>query len=477
MGLGAALSRLTSFDVFFNIASGRWILAHGFPRDDPFSLTAPHAWFPHQWGYGVLAAGSVERMGGAGPAWLAGLVLAGTILLLWRILARAAGRGGLVALVCLLLALLAQQHTWDAQRGHQVGTLLFVAAVAVCLRHRGAPRGWRGVWLLVPLCALWANLHGSWLAGPALAGAVGCGMLFDRRGSKAPASKAPVLCGAALLGILAAAASPEGFRTCLYPLRFVSAGRGGGIMEWHSMDLANPNAQAVVVLAAVLLALWVRGPRRPLALMLPAAGLVAASVLAERFTPLTGTWLAAAVAELVPASFGQQAGRLAGALGRVDGKLAAYHRQASGWTWPVGALAAAGVVFLAAPPSLSDRMDPAMFPVAPLRALCQLPPGRVLNTYRFGGAVSALCGPDHKVYIDGRNDLFPPRVHRDYRRLVLLEPGWREVLAAYRPDYLLWSLVPWGGELLDALKVEGGWRCVVEDPVGVLWLREYNGHH
>lgn len=475
-GVCASLAPLTSFDVLFHIASGRWILAHGFPAADPFSATASHAWFPHQWGYSVLAAWSEQWMGGAGPAWLAGLVLAGGILLLWHTLVRAAGRGGLVGLLCLFLALLAQAHTWDAQRGHQVGTLLFIAVAAICMHHRQAQRGWWGVWLLVPLCALWANVHGSWLAGPALAGCVGVGMLIDGRRS---ARRAPalVLCGAAALAVLAAALSPEGLRTCVYPLRFVTAGRGGGIMEWHPMDPANPNAQAVLLLTLILGAVLVRGPRRPVALVLPAAGLVAASVLAERFTPMAGAWLAVGVAALLPHGSRQEAGRLGAALQRVDDRLAAYHQRASGWLWPLGGLVLVAGVALTAPPPLAARLHPALFPVEPLRALCRLPPGRVLNTYRFGGAVSALCGPGHKVFIDGRNDVFPSRVHRAYRRVVLCEPGWREVIEAYDPDYLLWSRVLWGPKLLEALGVEGGWRSVVEDQVGVLWVRKRDDDH
>ncbi len=40
VALSDALAKLGSFDLFFNISSGRWIISHGFPGSDPFIVTS-----------------------------------------------------------------------------------------------------------------------------------------------------------------------------------------------------------------------------------------------------------------------------------------------------------------------------------------------------------------------------------------------------------------------------------------------------
>ena len=135
-------------------------------------------------------------------------------------------------------------------------------------------------------------------------------------------------------------------------------------------------------------------------------------------------------------------------------------------------LAGVTVYMACAPVALEQNMHPDYFPINSLKALAGQPPGRVLNRYRFGGAVSAIAGPGHKVFIDGRNDMFPEPVHEQYRKLVLMEPGWREILNSYHPDYILWSSINRGEGLYEVLKLEGDFELVVEDRVGMLWVRK-----
>jgi hypothetical protein len=120
---------------------------------------------------------------------------------------------------------------------------------------------------------------------------------------------------------------------------------------------------------------------------------------------------------------------------------------------------------------LTRRLDPAFFPIRALQAVCLQPPGKVFNTFRHGGAISALCGPGYKVFIDSREDLFPPAIHSDYRRIALVEDGWREALRRYDPDYLFWSRELYGWRLLERLDLKHDWRVIVDEPVGGLWVR------
>jgi hypothetical protein len=468
IGLPLALRPLPALDLMFNLAEARFLLAHGFPAQDPFSLTATAPWFPHEWLYGLAAEGALRALGGGGPGWLAGLALALGALLLWRLVVEAYGRGGLVPLGLALLALGAQAFTWEDLRAYQLGNLAFLAAVWIAQKARHGPLTWG--WLLLPLSTLAANLHSSWLAGPVLLGAVALGERLAGAWSTRRLLRAWGLAG---LAVLAAALSPEGFHTCVYPLRFLVESRGQGILEWSALHLGSPSSRALLLLLGVWLVAWSRGPARPVGLLLPGAGLALVALLAQRFGPLAAVLLAVGAAEMLaaqrPPALPQGPAR---ALARLDGWLLAWERRAGGALWVPLGFAALALALAARPAPLEERLDPDTFPLESLRALAELPPGRVLASYHLGGAVSCLCGPAYKVFIDGRNDPYPPGVHAAYRRLALLEPGWQEDLAAYGPRYVLWSKIDDRTALLEGLRLAGGFRPLVDEASGALWVRQ-----
>lgn len=469
IALPAAASLLESYDLFFSIATGRWIIAHGFPSRDPFSLTATELWSHHEWAYCVLSAWSAELFGGWGPSLLAALVLAIEVLLVGALLREAQGERYLLGLVCLLLVFGAQDYAWNAERAYHLGHLAFVLAVLLVQRYR---RGGRiAAWLFIPLVAVWANLHGSWVAGPALLGALALGQAADGV-VEGPVrlrrfGEAVLVCA---LALLASALSPDTWRMPLYPLRFLTGFADYEVAEWHPLSLGNTCGASLAALAG--LALWAaaRARRRCFALLLPALGLTLVATRIERFSPMAAVLLAVAALEHLQSgpALGWPA-HLGHAWRRLDAWLRPAWLRAGGGIWVLAAIAVLACLAGAEPASLESRMDRRFFPVRALRVLSELPPGKVLNTYRFGGAISALAGPDYKVYIDGRAEPFPPEVHADYRRMALLLPGWREAFERYAPDYLLWSRELYGSALIEVLE-GAGWRALVEERAGGLWL-------
>jgi hypothetical protein len=124
------MSPLKSFDLFFHLAGGRFVLEHGFTRVDPFSVTGTAGWVPHEWGFGVLCVLLLRWLGAAGPALLVAVLVSANVLLLWRALNRAAsGHRGLLAVAALGAVLLVHAPTWPQERPYHVGHLLFTLAV------------------------------------------------------------------------------------------------------------------------------------------------------------------------------------------------------------------------------------------------------------------------------------------------------------------------------------------------------------
>lgn len=460
MAVPIALSPLKNYDLFFHLAGARWILTHGFTRQDPFSVTGTAGWVPHEWGFGILAELSLRVFGAAGPELLTATLVAAFILLGWRAIRSASSAPGLVELGVLALTLVSQAFTWYQERPYHLGHVLFALALLLTQAWRRGSQ--RAPWALLPLCALWANLHGSWILGPALLGSTAVGALLDG-GDAAHRRRCALALGAAALAYLASALSPSGPSIYLYPILHSVLSSTGTLEEWQPLDLTLRWAR--YFLAFAFLAAFVCGGARSRtwAILLPALGLTVASLGAQRHAPFAALLLAVFVAEhhhrLAPSALPDA---VRGAFRRMERWSSAWIQRAGGTAWPFLVLAAIGVAAALHPAPVREKLYPGRFPLACFDALKSLPPGKVLNRFIMGGALSYFAGPEYKVFIDSRNDPFPQQIHDDYDTFVYALPGWREALARYSPDYVLWNRTGPGRALPELLLREGGWVKIAE---------------
>ena len=133
--------------------------------------------------------------------------VAGTLALLVRDARRSGARERALA-IALLLLVPACFGPLVAIRG-QLFSLPLFAACALLLRSEARAPSNR-IWLLVPLLALWGNLHGAVLTGAAVAGAY---LVFER-GPKRPLESVAV----AVASALALCANPALWNTPAYVL-------------------------------------------------------------------------------------------------------------------------------------------------------------------------------------------------------------------------------------------------------------------
>lgn len=466
-GVRLGLSPLRHFDLFFHLAGGRYILEHGFTRVDPFSLTGTSGWVPHEWGFGVLCVLLVKALGAAGPALLTGALVAANMLVLWAVIGRAMPRRGLLALGVLGLVLAVQSPTWTQERPFHVGHLLFALAVL-------GTQAWRAgndrlPWFAPLLGVAWANLHGSWLLGPALLGATAVGQALDVPEQRPRAVRA---LAASVAMFLVAAVSPSGPGIWLYPIQHSLLRSTQNINEWVPINLAAGWSWAYLALFGAALFCVGQARVRRIAILLPTLGLGLAALKVQRHAPFAAVLLAVALLE--HAAQGQGLGwpeRLRRPFRALDQTFARWSAAAHGALWPAVALLVLAGVSWRNPIPVEQGLLRQRYPLACFEALRKLPPGKVLNAFVIGGALSYFAGPDYKVFIDSRNDPFPQPIHDDYVRLIWLEPGWQESLARYNPDYLLWEWDSPGNILLEQLQLRGGWREVVRDGQYVLWAR------
>ena len=171
---------LNDSDTYWQIAVGQWILDHGaLPRVDIYSFTkAGEPWMSSSWLAQVLYAASYNLAGWAGPVVLAAGGIAATFALAHSYSRPPHSRGlcGPVALAALVLSMghfLARPHVLV------LPVMLAWANGLMSASERGqAPSPW-----LLPLIALWANLHGGFVFGLVLVGAFALDALWnaDRR--------------------------------------------------------------------------------------------------------------------------------------------------------------------------------------------------------------------------------------------------------------------------------------------------------
>ena len=239
------VSLLSDGDTGWHIRTGQLALQTGaIPQRDPFSFSLPRsAWFAWEWLADVLFALLWNWRGLAGVAAFSGCILAAAATAILARLLRQ-GSGLWIGLVVSLAAVSASSVHYLA-RPHVFSILFYTVALWVLAedRQRQAPL----LWLLVPLTALWVNLHGGFVAWLVTLGLLVAEYAAGRawRGVRRYG-----LLGA--LCALASLANPHGWQLHLHVVRYLNS---SWIMD-HVAEFQSPliRSEGMIVFAVLLLA-------------------------------------------------------------------------------------------------------------------------------------------------------------------------------------------------------------------------------
>ena len=172
LAASAAPVALDNNDIWIHLTTGRTILEEGtVPTTDRYSFTAAgNRYVAHEWLAAVYYA-AAEQVGGLGGVAVAGKLLPAILLgalLLWS--SRAAGGGWAAVIPIATLALMTARWRVVA-RPELLALLLMASTLGLLWRDRAlahAGRRSRSLYLLVPIAAIWANVHGSFPIGVVL---------------------------------------------------------------------------------------------------------------------------------------------------------------------------------------------------------------------------------------------------------------------------------------------------------------------
>jgi hypothetical protein len=450
---GGGHALLNDPGTLWHLRLGREIVSTGHvPHVDTLTYTRGQAeWVDQSWLFDVLLALVVDHAGWSAAVALSALGLATIYGALAAGLARDGGRPVPVAIVALLAAGVGALHFLI--RPHLFTLAFFLATLQLC-RSQHLRGGWRVFWA-VPITAVWANLHGGFLAGPVviLGAAIGHAVSgtwdAERRRGIARFLIATALC------LVAALFNPYGFGLYRHVGNLlVSSGVTDLIDEYQPIPFGKPHTRAIELLVVALIALpsFTKGRmgRYDLVQSLIWLHLSLASV---RNVPL----FALAVAP--------------GLLSLIDARMKdspSPETEAGNWSfWP--GIVAAGVMLAVLFGARLGGFDPGKWPLAALPTLNRMPvEAPLFHEQDWGGLIEAETSPIRRAFLDDRFELFGREALLKYLNAIEGGPDWNELCARYRPT-LVWIRPNRG--LARRLENDPAWQVRHRDSLSVLFQR------
>jgi len=476
---------LVDSDTGWHIRAGEWILDNlAVPRQDLFSFSKPgQEWFAWEWLSEALFAGIHRAAGLSGLVLAAGILIALTFALLYRLMRRQGSNPVLSAGLAFLAAYAASIH-WLA-RPHLSSWLLALAFYWILEQ---TPIERRRIYWLAPLTALWTNLHGSFVLGVAMVGVYGVGELIraalverpERRASLQRAAGYGFLLGACAMATLV---NPYGVRVHWHVLRYLNDSYiFNHITEFFSPNFHAPAARffEVLLLAGVACAVWaVRQGRYAQALLV--AGFAHAGLQSARHIPIYAIFAAPLIAAaatrlLAQAAATQRAGwrrsllsgweRFGADVGAIDSRPRVY---ALSGLVVLTAMAVLWVPRPGGPPERQAQFSTRVFPVAAADHLEKMRfAGNVFSTDQWSGYLLYRAFPRIKVFMDGRSDYYGQKMGEEYLKLLGVHHTWQHTLDRYGVET---ALLPADSALAGALKESARWSVAYDDGVAILFHR------
>ena len=438
-------------DTQWQITVGQWILDHhAVPHTDIYSFTMGGApWISTQWLAQVLYAKVYAWFGWTGPVVLAAAASSATFALLARYLVRSLSESAALAFVVVALVLTAPHLL---ARPHVLALPIMVAWIGELIAaadRRTAPSFW-----LLPLMALWANVHGGFVFGIVMIAPIALDAVINANASDR--MKLAVRWAVfAALALGAGCCTPYGWESLLAARKILALGSALPLItEWRPADFTTLRPFEICLLGAIGLALY-RGITLPPMRIVILLGLVHMALAQGRAAEIL-----ALLSPLVLAT------PLAPQIDGTEISLPSL-RPVRGVTIACCAvLLAAGTLTFAAVHRFAP--DTANSPVLAVTELKKLHLERVFNDYDFGGY---LIASGVAPFIDGRTELYGEKFFVDHHNASeLIEPGGLfRLLDGYQIQATLMRTQSPATKLLDHMD---GWEKIYSDEVATIHLRK-----
>ncbi len=462
---------LADGDVGWHIRTGEYILRHhSVPHQDLYSFSKPGApWYAWEWLTDVLDA-SLYRWAG-----LKGIVLsAGVLIALFctTLIRRMVWRDThlLIAMIVALMGAGVSSIHFLA-RPH-IFTLLLIS-ISVWVIEADLRQPSRLIWVLVPVTAVWTNLHGGFLALIAVLACTAAGAAVEaflrRTGWARPLRYAALTAACAAASLL----NPYGYQLHVHVRDYLQSDwirnvvqefqspsfRGESMFQLEALLFAGLiTAGFLLRRKHVVEALWI----------LCFAHLALSSVRhAPVFVAICAPLIAANVSDWYRAwTAGASKSSLAGIFNQMAADAMKGFRRTS--LWPFAVIVALALMNqpLKWPTDFPEETFPTKI-VHDHAAQILDPDARVLTTDQWADYL-IFTNPQQKVFIDGRSDFYGPEIGNDYIHLVNGQPDWQKITAKYGFTV---ALLPADVPITQLLRTRPEWRVTADDGKRILLVR------
>lgn len=447
-------------DVWWHLKDGQAILAtHHWATTDPYSFTAyGQPWMSCEWVGNILLA-SASRLGGFVGLDILLIVLGGAVIIaLYYLGTVRSGNSKAGFLAAGLLCPLAFPSF--TLRPQMLGYLFLVLTMIALEFFRQGKH--RAIWFLPLLMLVWINTHGSWIIGLGAIFAYWiCGLKeFEVGGIVAKAwtpSERRQISFVFMLCLAVLPITPYGTRLAAYPFTVASSLPVSitSVTEWWPMPFNTGTGKLFLLMLVGFLILQVslRLSWRLEEFALLLFGIVTATIhmrFVLIFVPFCVPVLATILARWLPA----------------------YDRSKEHYALNavlIAAVIAAMVWYRPTQAGIHEKVAQS-FPVGAVSYIRQHPvPEPMFNSYWFGGYLLWALGPEHKVFLDGRAELFEAGVLADYMHITYLKPGALKVMDNYQVKSCLMEA---DSPLATVLAALPEWKKVYSDNTSTLFVRQ-----
>ncbi|HEV7428591.1 MAG TPA: hypothetical protein VGQ46_19720 [Thermoanaerobaculia bacterium] len=414
----AAVAPIRSYDYFWHLTTGRWIVEHySIPRFDPLTLASGHVpWINGEWLYQIVLYALHGIGGDAGISIISALLAAAIFAIAILITSQDAG----VALLIAGVAFAGASDRLGVRPAAAAALLIVIAIGLLASRLRLVPL----TIAYAVLTIVWINVHPSALLAPVLA--LIC--VLQTRSAGAPSALRSLIAAAA--SAIALLINPYGWNAILAPLRLTSEIHSGAFVnaEWLPSTFAFFPLLYITIGAVVLI--FLGADKRANAWRFVIFVLLAA--LAIRYVRNQGLYFAA-LPLLVPpvGNFSR----------RVSNVIAACALIPLAWAFQHDVH--------------RPGIDVERFPTRAVAALRSYNlAGNIYNVDQFGGLLEWTFYPERRALTDGRNELFRDFIeadavaHRDSR-------AWHAMIAKYG---LVLAVDEYQRDKIEVLDVASGER-------------------
>ncbi len=445
---------LRDSDIFWQIEIGRWIVEHrAVPHADVYSFTMNGApWMSSSWLAQVLYAATYSTIGWAGPVILSSAAIAIAFAVFADCLTKYIDAAHVVILA-MIAFVLSMPHL--LARPHVLALPVMIgwfAGLMSAADRKAAPSFW-----LLPLIALWANIHGGFVFGLALIAPVALIAVWEA-GASERRTLALRWAMFAAIALVAACCTPYGWNTLLAARNILDLGEVLTILsEWQPANFSRFGIFEACLLGILFVAL-----QRGVTLSLPRIVLLLGLI----HLALTHVRSIEAFALLIPIALAQPLAQQTKAPKAARAALSTPPR----WLMGAGFVAVIAVtwVFVVYHPYF---VIPSQVPEKALAALKDRKSQRILNGYEFGGYMIAQgVAP----FVDGRAELYGEKFVMDHHRVVSLQDPdiLFRLLDDYKIDAALFNPTTPAAQLLDGLS---GWQKIYADDSSAAYIRTAGG--